>query len=141
MTKKSNSKNNREDALQQLREGYEQTVDVDELQQEPIEGKEIRERRFPKIVSIIVGALAVVMLVTAVFLFGMQSQPVADPMIAEIEEAQEGELTEIPEEDLLPPPPTPPIFDESLAIPLPDDAIPPPPEPTPWPTPPISPGP
>lgn len=124
-------------ALQSLREGYEESADVLETQPEPIEGKELRERRFPKMLSYFVGAVAVGMLVTAVYLFTLQSKPATEPTIAEVDVAVEGETGVVPDEELLPPPPTPPIFDGSAVPPIPDDAIPPPPEPTPWPTPPI----
>jgi len=114
------------EAMDSLREEYAQAaVDLAE-QPEPKTGREIRSRRFPRIVSYGMGILAVAMLATAIFLFNAQAQ-------------SETAVTEIPSEtavvtdsdNLLP---TPPFME---APPLPDDAIPPPPEPTPWPTPPI----
>jgi hypothetical protein len=145
MTDEMKPKRNMDDMLQSLRVGYEQSTDLHEAQSEPIEGKELRERRFPKAASYFVGGLAVGMLVTAVFLFTIQSQPAAEPTIAEGEvavgddAAVEEETAVVPEEMPFPPPPTPPIFSEPATLPIPDDAIPLPPEPTPWPTPPIEP--
>ncbi len=138
MTDEMKPKRNIDDALQSLRTGYEQSTDFHEEQPEPIEGKELRERRFPKVVSYFVGGLAVGMLVMAVFLFTIQSQPTDEPTIAEVD-VVEGETAVVPEEMPFPPPPTPPIFNASATLPIPDDAIPLPPEPTPWPTPPIAP--
>ena len=139
MTDEIKPKRNMDDALQSLRNGYEQTVDTQADQPEPIEGKEIRQRRFPKVVSYFVGGLAVGMFVMAVFLFSIQSKADDEPTVADVEATGEVETAVVAEDLYIPPPPTPPIFDQTEDPPIPDDAIPPPPEPTPWPTPPIEP--
>ncbi|KAA3657099.1 MAG: hypothetical protein DWQ04_29115 [Chloroflexi bacterium] len=139
MTDDMKPKRDMDNALQSLRTGYEQTVDIQESQPEPIEGKELRERRFPKMMSYFVGGLAVGMLVMAVFLFSVQSRPVTEPTIVELDATVEDETAVVVDDVNIPPPPTPPIFNQSAVPPIPDDAIPLPPEPTPWPTPAIEP--
>jgi hypothetical protein len=118
-----------------LREEYEQTTPPLDLPSEPKEGQELKTGRFPKIVSYLLGALAVVMLAAAVFLFSIpdgHKAGVADPVVADVGVSGE---TAVPDNtDLIVP--TPPLL---AAPPLPPDAIPTPPMPTPWPTPPIAP--
>lgn len=128
MTDEMNAKRGMDEALQTLRAGYEQNVDLQKAQPEPIVGKELGTRRFPKVVSYLAGALAVGMLVTAVYLFGAHSQPAAGETVG-----SEGNIILLA--------PTPPIFAEPVLLSAPDDIIPSPPQPTPWPTPPIAPGP
>ncbi len=115
-----------EKRIDSLRDEYAESAADFAEQSEPKVGKEMRPRRFPRIVSYGMGVLAAAMLAIAIFLFNAQAQP-------------ETAVTNLPpetavaadSENLLP---TPPFME---APPLPDDAILPPPEPTPWPTPPI----
>lgn len=121
-----------DEAVLALREDYEHTAPPVDVQPEPKEGRELQARRFPKVVSYVIGMLAVAMLVAAVFLFGAQIDR-TDSVVAEVEVM--GEATAVaPDIDLIAP--TPPLL---VAPPLPPDAMPTPPAPTPWPTPPIVP--
>lgn len=117
-----------DDAMLALREEYEQAVDQLESQPEPKEGKELRPRRFPLVVSYLMGVMAAGMLVAAIFLFNAQSKPemelVEMPALVDPVDPVSGDIS-----------PTPPFMFEP---PIPDGAIPPPPVPTPWPTPPIA---
>lgn len=123
-----------DDALLALREEYEQTAPPIEPPSEPKEGRELKSGRFPKVVSYVIGTLAVVMLATAVFLLSATNGNNADVTAPVVADAADGE-TAVPDNiDLIMP--TPPLL---AAPPLPRDAIPTPPMPTPWPTPPIAP--
>ncbi len=116
-------------ALSALREAYEQSADhlSLEAQPEPKVGRELKTRRFPRLVSILMGGIAVGMLVVAVFLFTIQSRS----EVRTVDVAAETAVS-APADSILPAPPLP------VEPPLPDETILPPLEPTPWPTPPIS---
>ena len=75
MTDKMKPKQDLDEAMLALREEYEQTAAPIEDQPEPKQGKELKGRRFPKVVSYLMGAVAVMMLVAAVFLFNIQNGP------------------------------------------------------------------
>lgn len=132
MTDEMKPEQDLDEAMLALREEYEQTAVPIKDQPEPKQGKELKRSRFPKVVSYLMGAMAVMMLVAAVFLFTMQSKPadvpaagVADVIVETAVDPETG-----------PSIPTPPLL---VAPPPPQEAFPLPPEPTPWPTPPIAP--
>ena len=134
MTDKMKPQQDLDEAMLALREEYEQTTVPIEDQPKPKQGKELKGRRFPKVVSYLMGAVAVMMLVAAVFLFNMQNGPSRD--VAETNVANVAVETAV-DPDTNQPIPTPPLL--VAPPPPPQDAIPLPPEPTPWPTPPIAP--
>jgi hypothetical protein len=122
-----------DETLLALREDYEQTAVPVENQPKPKQGKEIKERRFPKAMSYVMGIGAVMMLVVAVFLFNLQNKPVISASMNGMTNVAM-ETAVDPETGL--PIPTPPLMSEP---PRPSNTLPMPPRPTPWPTPPIVP--
>lgn len=133
MTDKMKPQRDLDEAMLALREEFEQTAVPIENQPEPKQGKELKGRRFPKVVSYILGSVAVMLLIAAIFLFNMQngsSQNVPNDGVADnvVETAVDPDTNQ--------PIPTPPLL---VAPPPPQENIPLPPEPTPWPTPPITP--
>lgn len=139
MTDKMKPHSDLDEAMLALREEYAQTADPIEGQPEPKQGQELKARRFPKIVSYLMGSVAVMMLVAAVFLFNIQNGPTEDISETGVADVAVGTAVEtaVDPPDTTQPIPTPPLL---VAPPLPpQDAIPLPPEPTPWPTPPIAP--
>jgi hypothetical protein len=134
MTDKMKPQQDLDEAMLSLREEYKQTAAPIEEQPEPKQGKELKGRRFPKVVSYMMGATAVMMLVAAVFLFNMQNEPARN--VAEAGAADVAVETAV-DPAINQPIPTPPLL--IAPPPPPQDDIPLPPEPTPWPTPPIAP--
>lgn len=132
MTDEMKPEQDLDEAMLALREEYAQTAVPIQDQPQPKQGKELKRSRFPKVVSYLMGAVAVMMLVAAVFMFNIQSKPTGVPAagVADVivETAVDPETSQ--------PIPTPPLL---AAPPPPQETFPLPPEPTPWPTPPIAP--
>jgi hypothetical protein len=138
MTDKMKPQQDLDEAMLTLREEYEQTAAPIEEQPEPKQGKELKGRRFPKVISYMMGAAAVMMLVAAVFLFNMQNGSTEDVLETGVADVAVGSAVETAVDPVTNQPiPTLPLL--VAPPPPPQGAIPLPPEPTPWPTPPIAP--
>ncbi|MCB9419358.1 MAG: hypothetical protein H6667_06125 [Ardenticatenaceae bacterium] len=133
MSDKKKPQQDLDQAMLALREEYEQTIAPLEERPEPKQGKELKGRRFPKVVSYLMGVVAVMMLIVAIFLFNMQSGPSGNR--SDTNMAGVTVETAVNSEHSLPIA-NPPLL---IAPPPPQELIPPPPAPTPWPTPPIAP--
>jgi hypothetical protein len=123
---------NLDKALDALREGYEQAADHNVAMPEPKEGKELSDRRWPRLLSYLMGVVALFMVAAALFLFNMERKNSPTTNVVNVELMVETAVP-ITVDPLAPTP----VF--SQTIPSLNEKVPSPPLPTAWPTPPIAP--